>query len=270
MGRAAVIAVSAGLLTLGLVIPAIAQVQPIARDTARFDVASVKPHRAVDETMFAYQFHEGGRFTAKGTLRMLIRTAYRLQEFQVVGPRGWIDDEQFDVEGRAGRDATPDEMRLMLRALLAERFGLALRPERRDAPVYTLSVAGAERGGRLKPAAEACPAACDVRFAPGRLSARGVTMTTLASELSWWVDRIVTDQTALRDKYDLDLEWTPDQVPQAPAILSTPEPPVGGRVDSNAPSIFTAVREQLGLSLEAGRGEVEVFVIERAERPAAN
>jgi uncharacterized protein (TIGR03435 family) len=72
-------------------------------------------------------------------------------------------------------------------------------------------------------------------------------MAMVASELSWWVDRIVTDQTALLDKYDLDLEWAPDR-----------------------PSILTAVREQLGLSLEPERGEVDVLVIERAERPTAN
>jgi len=95
-------------------------------------------------------------------------------------------------------------------------------------------------------------------------------MTMLASELSWWVDRIVSDQTALADTFDLDLEWAPDQVPQAPAVISTPDPPVVRRVDSNAPSIFTAVREQLGLRLEPERGEVDVFVIDRAERPAAN
>jgi uncharacterized protein (TIGR03435 family) len=95
-------------------------------------------------------------------------------------------------------------------------------------------------------------------------------MTMVASELSWWVDRIVTDQTALLDRYDLDLEWAPDRLPQAPGIVSTPDAPVAARIDPNAPSIFTAVREQLGLSLEPERGAVEVFVIDRAERPAAN
>jgi len=158
----------------------------------------------------------------------------------------------------------------MLRALLRERFGLALRVDRRDAPIYALRVANPGASGKLRPAAERCAGACNIRFAPGVLSARGVTMTMLASELSWWVDRIVSDQTALADTFDLDLEWAPDQVPQAPAVISTPDPPVVRRVDSNAPSIFTAVREQLGLRLEPERGEVDVFVIDRAERPAAN
>ena len=237
----------------------------------RFEVASVRPHRAADDVMFALQFHEGGRLTATGTLRMLIRTAYRLQESQVEGAPGWMDEDRFDLDGRAGRNATPDEMRVMLRALLQERFGLVLRAERKDAAVYALRLSRSERGPRLRPAAEPCPAgACDIRFAPGVLSARGVTMAALASELSWWVDRIVTDRTARADKYDLDLEWAPDRVPQAPAVLSTPNPPMIARVDGNAPSIFTAVREQLGLSLEPEQDEVDVLVIERAQRPSAN
>jgi len=134
----------------------------------------------------------------------------------------------------------------MLRALLRERFGLALRSERQDAPVYALRVmrSAGGLGARRRPAAETCAAGtCDIWLAPGLLSARGVTMTVLASELSWWVDRIVIDQTALGERFDLDLEWAPDRVPQAPATVSKFDPPVAARVDSNAPSIFTAVRE---------------------------
>ena len=268
MQRAAVATFSFAVL-LGLAPVSVAQGVPPA-DVPRFEVASVRPYRSADDVMFALQFHEGGRLTVAGTPRMLIRTAFRLQEFQVAGPRGWIDDERFDVDGRAGRDATPDEMRMMLRALLRERFGLTLRSERRDAPVYALRVTAEPPGGRMKPAAETCPAVCSIRFAPGVLTARGITMSMLAAELSWWVDRIVTDQTNLRDTFALDLEWAPDQLPQAPAAISTPDAPVAARAGSNAPSIFTAVREQLGLSLEPERGEVDVFVIDRAERPAAN
>jgi uncharacterized protein (TIGR03435 family) len=202
---------------------------------------------------------------------MLIRTAYRLQESQLEGPRGWTDDELFDIDGRAGRNATQDELRVMLRALLRERFGLVLRSERRDSPVYALRAAQRSRGPRLQPAAEECTAgACDIQFSPGVLHARGVTMAALAGELSWWVDRIVTDQTSLPERFDLELEWAPNQIPQMPGIMSTSGAPPIRRIDSNAPSIFTAVREQLGLRLEPERGAVDVFVIERAMRPAAN
>jgi uncharacterized protein (TIGR03435 family) len=249
---------------------AAAQGQPASPETPRFDVASVRPHRSADDVTFALDFHEGGRFSAIGTLRMLVRTAYRLQDSQLVSAAAWIDAERFAIEARAAQDATPDQMRVMLRLLLMERFGLALRRESREAPVYALRMAntGREFGPRLRPAVDVCPSgACNIRFGPGALLARGVGIATLASELSMWVDRIVTDHTGLTGAFDLDLEWTPDQLPAAPAAISTPDPPARS---ANAPSIFTAVREQLGLRLEPERGQVDVLVVDRAERPAAN
>jgi uncharacterized protein (TIGR03435 family) len=257
----------------GLAIPSIAQDRPVAGDAARFDVASVRPHRVADDVMFALQFHDGGRFTATGTLGMLIRTAYRLQESQLVGASGWMNDDRFDIDARAAADATPDEMRVMLRELLTERFALALHREGREMPVYALRMADTQKGARarLTQAVENCAAPpCSVRFAPGALSARGITMPMLANELSMWVDRIVSDRTGVQGRFDVDLNWAPDRIPQAPAISATSDPPVAMRLDPNAPSIFTAVREQLGLRLEPGRGKVEVLVVDRAERPTQN
>ena len=161
----------------------------------------------------------------------------------------------------------------MLRALLAERFALALHREGREMSIYALRMTNTRRGarGRLTRAAEHCAAPpCSVRFAPGVLSARGVTMPMLASELSMWVDRIVSDRTGVEGTFDVDLEWAPDRIPQAPAINATLDPPVATQLDPNAPSIFTALREQLGLSLVPERGDVDVLVIDRAERPTAN
>jgi uncharacterized protein (TIGR03435 family) len=92
----------------------------------------------------------------------------------------------------------------------------------------------------------------------------------LASELSMWVDRIVSDRTGVEGPFDVELEWAPDRIPLAPAFQATPDPPIAPRLDPNAPSIFTAVREQLGLRLDPERGTADVFVIDRAERPTAN
>jgi uncharacterized protein (TIGR03435 family) len=71
-------------------------------DSPRFAVASVKPHRANDDVMFALQFHEGGRFTSTGSLRMLIRTAYGVQEHQLVGGPDWADRDLYDIAARRG------------------------------------------------------------------------------------------------------------------------------------------------------------------------
>ena len=286
MTRAGVAGISVPLV-LSLAWTAAAQ-QPAAAGTpVRFDVASVRPHRAADDLMFALQFHDGGRLTATATLRMLIRTAYRLQDLQIVTDSGWMDDDRFDVDARAAAPASPDEMRLMLRELLRERFGLVLRQELRDVPVYALRAldAAARPAARLSrppvdcasrelAAASAAPKeadgaliACGLRLTPAGLTARGVTMAALAHELSTRVDRVVTDQTGLDGEFDVDLDWTPSHL-QPPALLEAPAPPIA--VDTDWPSLFTAVREQLGLTLVPGRGRAEVSVVTSAQWPAAN
>lgn len=261
------------ILTLGAERPRAAQVMGPAIDGPRFEVASVKPHRSADDVMLALQFHEGGRFTSTGTVRMLIRTAYGVQESQLAGGPGWINSDLFDIVARAeDAAATPEGMRLMLRQLLADRFAVRLHTESRDMPIYALGVTRADLalGPRINRATAACERTpCDVRHAPGTLRASGMTMAELAANLSIWVDRLVTDRTALGGTFDLRLQWTPDRLPQPPTQLWTADLPVDA-VDPNGPSMFTALQEQLGLRLDAQRGPVDVFVVDRVERPTAD
>jgi uncharacterized protein (TIGR03435 family) len=267
------LAVSAVALGGGAEWTRAAQAPDAATDSPRFEVASVKPHRSADDVMFALQFHDGGRFTATGTLRMLIRTAYRLQESQLVGGPAWIDADLFDVVAKAEGAPTPAVMLLMLRQLLADRFALRVRDENRNMPVYALGVArsGGTRGAGLGPAGVDCGRPpCNVQFAPGTLTASGVTMAELATNLSMWVDRIVTDQTGLGGRFDVNLRWTPDRLPQIPTPAWTSDRPAIDAADPNGPSIFTALREQLGLELDARRGTANVLVVDRAEKPTGD
>lgn len=246
-----------------------AQAPDVATDGPRFEVASVKPHRTADDVMFALQFHDGGRFTATGTVRMLIRTAYGVQESQLASGPGWMDSDRFDIVAKAEGAATPEVMRLMLRQLLADRFAVRMHTESRDMPIYTLGVTRADPtlGPRIRRATASCERTpCDIRFAPGTLTASALTMTDLATNLSMWVDRIVTNGTGLDGTFDLRLTWTPDRLPQAPTPLGTADLPVDA-VDPNGPSLFTALREQLGLRLDAEHGPAEVWVVDRVERP---
>ena len=91
-------------------------------------------------------------------------------------------------------------------------------------------------------------------------------MAQLTNVLARFVNRTVVDKTGLTGNYDLDLQWTPDQMPQGRG-----DPPPGApalpAIDPNGPSIFTAVQEQLGLKLDSTRGSVDVLVIDRAEHP---
>jgi len=251
-----------------------------------FDLASVKPHRGDDDVMFGHQY-DGDRFTATGSLKALTRLAYGLQQSQLIGGADWADSDLYDIAAIAEGAPTPDVMRLMLRELLRERFMLRLVVETRELQIYTLSMARSDAapGPQLNPAIVDCettrgaahpqPAAggrprCTIQFAPGTLNAAGVSMTVLADHLSMWVDRIVTDRTGLHGTFDLSLRWLPDRLPEVTAPLATAGLATIGAVDPSAPSIFTALREQLGLKLEPLRGPAEVLVVERVERPTTN
>jgi uncharacterized protein (TIGR03435 family) len=101
-----------------------------------------------------------------------------------------------------------------------------------------------------------------MRIRPGNLSGGGVALSQLSSTLSMFAGRIVLDRTALAGTFDVDLTWTPDQMPQRPP--GAPELP---QIDPNGPSIFTAVQEQLGLKLDSQKGPIDVLVIDHAEPP---
>lgn len=265
-----------------------AQNRAIEPERLRFEVASIKRHRGSDDVMFGHWYDES-RFTATASLRMLIRLAYGLQDSQLAGGPDWADSELYDVVATASGSATPEVMRLMLRELLSDRFALRMDIEMRERPIYALSriTSDSSFGPQLKLAAVDCNAlsdaarsdrppvppptaagerpACGIRFSLGNLVASGMTMPALADHLSMWVDRIVTDRTGLQGQFDLSLKWLPDRVPETGASSTS-----DFAVDPDAPSIYTAVQEQLGLRLEPLRGLAEVFVVERADRPTIN
>jgi uncharacterized protein (TIGR03435 family) len=96
---------------------------------------------------------------------------------------------------------------------------------------------------------------------PGRMMAGGYALADIARNMSNFTGRMVVEKTGLTGTFDLDLTWTPDQIPAGPF------PPGAPSIDPNGPSLFTAVQEQLGLKLDSQKGPVEVLVIDSAERP---
>jgi uncharacterized protein (TIGR03435 family) len=292
---AASVTVPATLLALGVLTAAQPLVQSPAPPT--FEVASVRLNRD-GNGLIAVGFEPGGRFRATNTpLRLLIRLAYQVQDFQIVGGPGWIDSERFDIVAKAEGVPPLPQIRLMLRSLLEDRFKLVARSETRELPIYALVIARADGKTRpeLRPSGAECapltlwpgappppppPAGpanpgrgaprCPSMFVPGRTSARAVTMAQLATTLSQFVSRFVIDRTGLSGNFDFDLQWTPDQLPLGPPGGAVPGAPGPPPVDLNGPSIFTALQEQLGLKLEPQRGPVDVLVIDRAEQPTDN
>ena len=260
-----------------------------------FEVASVKRNKAGGNGPSGTRVLPSGQFVATNAqLPQLIANAYGmplqpLLPSQIVGAPDWMSTEHFDILAKAEGPIPPgpaSPVPLMLRALLAERFQLVVHNEIRELPIYALVPARSDRrtGPQLTPATIDCSAGrgrgvppppppaplpgerppCGIRFLVGNLSAGAITMAQFTNALSRIpaVNRIVQDRTGLAGAFDVDLKWTPDQLPQnLPAGIPNQLP-----VDPNGPSIFTAVQEQLGLKLESSTGSVDVLVIDRVER----
>jgi uncharacterized protein (TIGR03435 family) len=237
-----------------------------------FGAASIKINRSGD-TRTSMRILPGGHIEARNrTLRLLIQAAFAVQDFQIIGGPKWQTSTRFDVTTRGGdRQITQHDVRAMLQTLLADRFTLSVHHETREFSVYALRLDRTD--GRLGPTmrkpdadcfvgrgappsppqpGDSRPLACGFTEAPGDLTARGVDMAALAIELTDYTDRPVVDQTGLLGNFNLSLKWSPD----------------ASGADANLPSLFTAVREQLGLKLESTRGPVDVVVIDRAELPS--
>jgi uncharacterized protein (TIGR03435 family) len=227
----------------------------------RFEAASVKT-TDVSERRTMFDTPPNGRFRAIGVnLQLLIARAYEIQLTQVAGGPAWVDADRFDIEAVVastvpGLDGYRQTLS-MLQSLLEERFKLAVHWETRQEPIYELVLA---RGGsRLK---EATPGGAPPRQQMGRgqLMVTATPMSQLTPLLALLAKRQVVDKTGLTGVYDFTLTYA----------LEAPGPDAPAPVDPNAPSIFTAVQEQLGLRLESARGPVNVLVIDRAEKPEVN
>jgi uncharacterized protein (TIGR03435 family) len=274
-----------------------------------FEVASIKPNHSDDGRVMMQ--NQPGRLTMINvTLRLLIRQAYQVQDFQITGGPGWLASDHFDINakmpdgyqptpGPPAPGAAPSPLQLMLRALLAERFKLTVHNETKDSPIYALIVARGDGklGPQLKKSESDCaeefaararsgrgPAMappgppqpgermpCGLRIGPGTLMMGGAPLSQFATSLGMFTGRVVLDRTGLTGDYDVTLTWTPDQMPQrAPGAPDGPVLFNGVAIDPNGPSLFTAVQEQLGLKLDSQRGPVEMLVIDRADKPVEN
>jgi uncharacterized protein (TIGR03435 family) len=232
-----------------------------------FDVASLKPAPAPSGR---YSVDLGntshGRVTLTNvTLSECLRFVFKIHtDAQISGP-DWIKDHLvlFDIVGQAPPDTPRDELRQMTLSLLTERFKLTLHHEPRQLSYLGLIV---EKNGPKMHESKGDSDAPGGTTRPGRIVYQHVSTLALAVLLTRFTDQPIIDMTGLKELYDVQLEWTPDNR-KAP----NPSNPATGPVDAAAPSLFTAVREQLGLKLEARKGPLDVVVVDHAERvPIAN
>jgi uncharacterized protein (TIGR03435 family) len=246
-----------------------------------FEVASIKPHPP-GENSSSTNLVSGGVNATNVTLRQLIVRSYDIQDFQLLGGPAWINDDRWDIMARTPDFVMPQDpnsltdqqrktiqaqMQERLRNLLTDRFGLAVRRETKEQPIYALVVA--KNGPKLKATKEkGGNNGTNTNMSNGRGTAIFTAVTTgvLSQQLARRTGRPVLDKTGLTGKYDFKLEWTAE-VGQPGAVDGGP----GANASEPAgPTIFTAVQEQLGLRLESQKGLVEVIVIERVEKPSEN
>ena len=219
------------------------------------------------------------------SLRHLILLAYRVRDFQLAtsDPKG-LDANTYEIVAGLPQGTTAIGLSAMVQNLLAERFHLAAHREHRRMAGYRLTVA--KGGPKLRPSAEAAPASEDADFDPlppappnelevhadgypdvppregswlvalrsgyARTRQLNASMAYLAGILANQLERPVTDATGLQGRYEFTLSWM-TSVPAAGAA----EP---------GPDIFAALRQQLGLQLEAEKAPAEVLVIDRFEK----
>jgi len=228
-----------------------------------FEVVSVKaPNRSGSLAIEIDRGH-ADRFSAtNASVRDLIQFAYDVQDARVIGGPEWMRSERFDVAGTASQPfpswsaaGPPIPLLLMVRQMLADRFGLRIHQETRDLPVYGLVVARDDQkfGPEITPSTLDCegpahsrPPRCDMQVGPGQMLLNGAPMSQFASALSNVVQRVVIDRTNLPGTFDFRLRWTPD---------------------ANDASFSAMLREQLGLELVSLQAPLEILVIDRVERP---
>jgi len=255
-----------------------------------FEVASIKPNtsgRCCTSILWP-----AGRFTATSvTVDDLLVFAYSppngpiLQKDVILGGPSWLDSDRFDIQAKPESGESKEEMQLMMRSLLEDRFQLKLHMESRELPVYDLIVvkdrlkmklsedqtpsnsrptapaatARSQRGAQRNPTA---PGSYGMSSDSSSSTMQGaaVPVSALVSMLQGQAGRPVIDKTGLKGLFDFRLEFSPNALE-----VETP-----GLQQPVRPSLFSALQEQLGLKLESSKGPGEVLVIDHVERPSEN
>lgn len=263
-----------GLMLAGSFAPrwiAFAQQEP----RPSFEVASVKPGDPANPQVLVGSLGPRRFDAINASLRMLIGFAYDVRDHQITGGPGWLSSAQFTIEAKPARTVSfpegglgaPPIMRQMVQSLLADRFKLVVHREFREQQVYELTVA--KSGSRLvqvpRPT-ENTPWGLGFR-GRGHMYGTAIPIEMLAETLPNLVGRHVIDKTGLAGEYDFELTWTTDSPGPGGAPEDRANSPAG---EADGPTIFTALKEQLGLELKPARGPVETLVIDHAEKPDAN
>ena len=264
----------------------------LAQDNPSFEVASVKQNTSGDGPQFIRML-PGNRISATNMpTRALIILSYQLQQFQLIGGPSWINTDRYDITAKLEGEqkpfvaGEPVPTILAIRSLLADRFKLKLHKETREMDVYNLVMikpgvpgpalkasttdcvaqANARRGGPPPgpppgPPGPNDPLPCGLMGMPGTIRMGGMPLSQITNMLTNQTGRLVFDHTNLPGNWDFTLKYLFEQRGNQPLPPGVPAP------DPDAPSIYTAIQEQLGMKLESAKAPVEVTVIDSIDHP---
>jgi uncharacterized protein (TIGR03435 family) len=245
----------------------------------RFEVSTVKPSKG-DEPSANWFTPDSVRIVNVPLISILC-DGFRTQLSNIFGAPAWVSKRHFNIEAKVDPEEAAklaslnlDARRAMLLPLVVERFHLKYHLEKREVTIYGLVVA--KGGMKMKEIAPAAPGSKEasqpsflLNMGPGRVESNGIPLTYLALRLSDELGKTVVDHTGLSGKYAFVLEWTPesslDSGSAAGESRSQAEP-----TETTAPSIFTALQEELGLRLEPNKQLGDVVVIDSIEMPTEN
>jgi uncharacterized protein (TIGR03435 family) len=229
-----------------------------------YDIVVIKPNNSLARHM-SMDMNEATLRAENVSLKVLLVNAYGIREGLMFGLPGWANSSRFDVTAKVTDQDLKDLHKLsreqrqaMLATLLADRFHLKVHTEIKTLPVYELVVAkgGSKLTTTIVPPPDDPLGYGNLDVQGTEITAAGVTLSDLAGNLSFPLDRTVINKTGLTGRYDFRLRWTADGVD-------------AGAMDA-PPDLFTAIQEQLGLKLQPAKGPVETLVIDHVEQPADN
>jgi uncharacterized protein (TIGR03435 family) len=236
-----------------------------------YDIASIHENKTgTDNVRISTR---DATFTATNVaLGNLVSMAYDIRLDIISGLPGWAQSTRFDISAKVSepdidalKKLSREQRHAMLVALLANRFHLKAHVETKTLPVYDLVVAkgGSKLAENTIPLDQTGPLGLkpgSMMISEAEMTAVAVPISNLAQNLAFRVERNVIDKTGLTGKYNFTLKWRPDEL----------EGKADATTDSNAPDLFTALQEQLGLRLEPSKGPVDTLVIDHVEMPSEN
>jgi uncharacterized protein (TIGR03435 family) len=225
----------------------VAVVAAAEEQTLQFEVASIKPNNSGDGGS-SMTTNDGEVIVRNNTLRQLIQNAFDVRSFSLSGP-DWLNSVRFDITAKLPRKATFAEQRLLMQALLVERFGLAVHHETKT--IQGCALGTAKNGPKIQPVED--NGGHPTNSSRGKIVAERMTMAQLADTVSRQLRQPISETTGLKGVYTFTLTYTPDSGDEKAA-------------GEAGPSVYTALQEQLGLRLEARKIPVDTVVVDHVER----